>query len=310
MNSQHLILGDWGTSSLTLMLYGTENGQYMHLQSRKGLGAKFCQDFEEYFHQLADEWYAEYGNIPAILSGMVGAAIGWYDTGYLACPLSLADLAAQPTKFISRGRSITLMGGAKCCNRLGNSDVMRGEEMQIFGWLAGQPDQDKHHLLCLPGTHTKWALTSKKNIQEFLTIPSGELHNIISQHSIFVDTDDDVASVIDATFFKETIERIRQAPEMNFLNMVFSTRSKRALGHITNAQAHTYLSALLIGFDVRTAISLYGDHLTPQTIIPIIGAKLNAELYAAALTCFGLKSDIIRNDDVTSIALLKAFRPK
>ncbi len=290
---------------MTLMLYMIEGGKYMQVDTREGVGVKFCTNFEEYFHELTDAWYRQYGDMPAILSGMVGSTVGWKDVRYIDCPFSLNDLVSQSLSFLSRNRAITIIAGAKCYNRLGNSDVMRGEEIQIFGWLLNQQNYSGSQLLCLPGTHTKWALTDKKDIQEFITIPTGELHDIISQYGIFLDVSDDPTITIDKAFFKETIENICRAPEKNFLNMLFSTRSKRILGQMTDRQARTYLSALLIGFDIRSALNIYGNS---NTNIPIIGAKLNAELYADALSCFGFQGEIIAGDRAAADGLLGLCR--
>ena len=47
---------------------------------------------------------------------------------------------------------------------------MRGEETQIAGALALHPDIGTgRHLLCLPGTHTKWAYLQDGQVRDFLT---------------------------------------------------------------------------------------------------------------------------------------------
>jgi len=63
-----------------------------------------------------------------------------------------------------------------------NPDVMRGEETQIAGFLAGNPDFDG--VLCLPGTHTKWVHISAKEIVSFQTVMTGELFALLSQNSV------------------------------------------------------------------------------------------------------------------------------
>lgn len=49
---------------------------------------------------------------------------------------------------------------------------MRGEEIQIAGYLAEKPDFDG--VICLPGTHTKWVRISAGEIVGFATFLTGE----------------------------------------------------------------------------------------------------------------------------------------
>jgi 2-dehydro-3-deoxygalactonokinase len=56
-------------------------------------------------------------------------------------------------------------------------NVMRGEETQIFGALAGDAtlDQEPHGgLIGLPGTHAKWAVVRRDRIERFHTFMTGE----------------------------------------------------------------------------------------------------------------------------------------
>ena len=55
------------------------------------------------------------------------------------------------------------------------SDVMRGEETQIAGYLSKKPNFDG--VICLPGTHTKWVHISAGEIISFRTFMTGEIFN-------------------------------------------------------------------------------------------------------------------------------------
>ena len=49
---------------------------------------------------------------------------------------------------------------------------MRGEETQIAGFLALNPGWDG--VICLPGTHSKWAHVSAGEVVSFQTFLTGE----------------------------------------------------------------------------------------------------------------------------------------
>ena len=60
---------------------------------------------------------------------------------------------------------------------------MRGEEMMVFGYLNTFKNQSesRSHLLCLPGTHSKWIEADQTHIRRFQTVPTGELFALFKQ---------------------------------------------------------------------------------------------------------------------------------
>ena len=65
----------------------------------------------------------------------------------------------------------------------GRGDVMRGEEVQLFGAIAaGLAPGDA--LLCQPGTHCKWAWMAAGAIADFTTAMTGELFSLLKAHSL------------------------------------------------------------------------------------------------------------------------------
>ena len=63
----------------------------------------------------------------------------------------------------------------------GVPDVMCGEETQVAGAMNNQTENG---LFVLPGTHSKWVITSKGRIEGFMTFMSGELFSVLVEHSI------------------------------------------------------------------------------------------------------------------------------
>ena len=59
---------------------------------------------------------------------------------------------------------------------------MRGEETQIAGYLAKDPNF--FGTLCLPGTHSKWTQISAEEIVSFRTFMTGELFALLSTQSV------------------------------------------------------------------------------------------------------------------------------
>src|SRR5690606_38957606 len=75
----------------------------------------------------------------------------------------------------------------------GVADVMRGEEVQIFGTLQAPGRPIGTQLLILPGTHSKWVQVRKDEVDRFATAVTGELYASLRRYgslAAFVDEDD------------------------------------------------------------------------------------------------------------------------
>jgi hypothetical protein len=117
-----------------------------------------------------------------LISGMAGSRQGWQEAPYCPCPAGFAELG-QHLLWLQPGR-IALVPGLSCTSvdALNTPDVMRGEEVQIFGalQLAGRDSAT----LVLPGTHSKWVQVQGGRVSQFQTFMTGEVFALMSQHSI------------------------------------------------------------------------------------------------------------------------------
>ncbi|HKE44443.1 MAG TPA: 2-dehydro-3-deoxygalactonokinase, partial [Steroidobacteraceae bacterium] len=172
MGRAALVAGDWGTSHLRLTLCDATGSV---LDTASGPGASEARGrFAEIFDSLIAGWTREHGELRALLSGMVGSSFGWISAPYLPCPVSTDTLAGACA--VLREGSVRIIPGVSCRNRLDAPDFMRGEETQILGALQLNPSLRKgRHLLCLPGTHTKWVLIANGSLLDFITATTGEL---------------------------------------------------------------------------------------------------------------------------------------
>jgi 2-dehydro-3-deoxygalactonokinase len=282
------ILGDWGTSRLRLYLCDAANNV---LETREARGAAAARG--EHEHVLDAEtsaWHSDAGPLPVVLCGMVGSSIGWMQAPYLAAPADPQGLAAASLSL--RGGAVRIVPGVSCRNRLGAPDVMRGEETQILGAMSLEPALRRGaHLLCLPGTHTKWVVVRDGAIVEFLTAPAGELFELISRHSVMVG-DTAGAREVNESAFKAALARVRELPQVELLHRMFEVRSRRLLGEMPEAHAASYMSGLLIGSDVAGAAKLFAAEVSAAKV-RLIGAPELVRAYSSALETFGLGAQVI-----------------
>src|SRR5206468_2126300 len=161
----------------------------------------------------------------------------------LKCPARPAGIAGAALKFEVDGRAIAILPGLSCRGKTGAPDVMRGEETQILGALHLYPQLTKgRHLLCLPGTHTKWVAVSDGAVSQFQTALTGELFELLRRHSVLVRDSSEVDGQSPA--FALGVDFARQNRKADLLGLLFSTRSRVVTGEMAAGDAASYLSGL------------------------------------------------------------------
>jgi 2-dehydro-3-deoxygalactonokinase len=277
------IAGDWGTSNLRLALC-SEDGQV--LESRKGPGAAESRGkFGETLDALCSDWHAAHGAVPTLLCGMVGSAFGWREAPYLSCPAQTQELADA---LVSPRANVHIVPGMKCTNPLGAPDVMRGEETQLLGAICGSLASGLElgkKLVCMPGTHTKWVSMYDGVVQEFLTVPTGELFALLSDRSVIV-RDRGTPVVHRAAEFERGLAEARRHPEIPVLHKIFQARTLRLDQQLAPEGAASWTSGLLVGTDVAGALQLLDD-ADPRAPVHVVGTAELVQAYAAALTACG-----------------------
>jgi 2-dehydro-3-deoxygalactonokinase len=300
------IAGDWGTSNLRLFLCSDEGKPLAH---KAGPGAAAVDaPFPRVLSALVSDWQREHGELPIVLCGMVGSSIGWTQVPYVPCPASASQIAARCVAL--EGGRVRIVPGLSCTNRLAAPDVMRGEETQILGALQLDAALRRgQHLLCLPGTHTKWVAINDGVVRDFLTAPAGELYSLLAQHSVLVtDTPGSQrpAAVSDGAGFVRGLEQVRLFPEADLVQRVFQCRSRRLTGDLAPQDAPAFLSGLLIGSDAQSALRLMTQGTAAN--VHVIGTPQLTRLYAQALAAFGAVPREINGEAAALAGLMQIHR--
>jgi 2-dehydro-3-deoxygalactonokinase len=287
--------GDWGTTQLRLFLCGEDPSP---LEQLDGPGAnRVCGAFERALDALIRNWTERHGELPIILSGMVGSSAGWVQTPYVACPVKAEQLAAGCVRL--RNGRIQIVPGVSCRNRLGAPDYMRGEETQLLGVLQLQPAlREGRHLVCLPGAHTKWAILQDGSVNEFLTAPTSEVYSSLCSHTTLVPNGASGKGEVSIEGFSRGIARVQQFPDVSVLHRLFESRSLRLSGELGSEHAASYLSGLLIGSDVHGALQLLLPGVT-NPAVHIIGSTELCRLYSIALNTVSDQISVIDNATAT-----------
>lgn len=295
MSEGAFIAGDWGTSNLRLFLCDAQ-GHVLDSTSGPGVAGSDgrCADI---FDSLTSKWAA---TPPAVLCGMVGSNIGWVQAPYAPCPATLAEIAAHSASL--RDGAIRIVPGLSCRNRFDAPDFMRGEETQILGARALAPELGQgRQLLCLPGTHSKWALLSDGVVMEFLTAPTGELFNLLFNHSVLVRERGEVTG--DA--FRNGLEQFARFPRAQLLDRLFECRSRTLSGELATRDAGAFLSGLLVASDIAGALEAFGPAIEPRELpaIHLVGSPSLTRLYAQGLEHRHVQSNVIDGSEASLAGL-------
>jgi len=280
---------DWGTSNLRAWAIGADGGVLARARSDEGMGKLSREDFEPALLRLIAPWLA--GSPPVLACGMVGSRQGWCEAPYRVVPCTPLDPAAQASAPTLDPRlRVRIAPGLK---QAAPPDVMRGEETQIAGALTLMPGYDG--ILCLPGTHSKWAEISAGAVVGFRTFMTGELFALLSEasvlrHGMQGDGWDDHA-------FDAALSDALSRPEQ-IAARLFALRAEGLIADLPPAAARSRLSGLLIGIELAAARPFWlGRRVT------LIGAEGLSAAYARALRAQAVEVGCLAATDCTLAGL-------
>ena len=300
------IFGDWGSTAMRLALCRNLDGKVSEIDSARSVGIKFAADPEEAFFSAVPGWFHRHGPVPVVLAGMVGSNRGWRETAYVECSAATGDLAQAARRFEARDTPFTIIPGLSCRNIFGFPDVMRGEETQIFGWWAHVGHPTGRHLVCLPGTHAKWAIVENGAVDHFFTSMQGELFDILLKHSLLGTPQTRelaTASVEpDDPAFQRGLELIAGDPALSVEHAMFAARSLLVKGAMAEGHVPAFLSGLLTGADVRDALRALDHHNEKFESLSFVGSPGLIALYAAAAERFDQKASRLDSGEVMRTA--------
>lgn len=264
-----MIAIDWGTTSFRAYRLAEDGSILEERASPNGILA--VKDFSAVLARQLAGWPGQ----PVLMSGMVGSRQGWTEVPYVQCPAGLPEIA----RHLVRVRDDAwIVPGLSFVDESGVPDVMRGEETQLLGVLDAIGDDC---LVCLPGTHSKWARVRGGRVVAFRTHFTGEMFAVLKSHSLLGRTLEDGPP--DPGAFAEGVDR--SGDEGGLLHHLFGVRTRALFGDLEGPLGTSYLSGILIGHELRSMPGAGSFH--------ILGAAALADLYAKAAAMLGLKAALL-----------------
>ena len=287
---------DWGTTRLRAYLLAVD-GAILGRISRPDGGMQQVGPggFAEALQSCIGDWLRLDPMLSVVMAGMVGSRNGWAEAPYAATPASAPDLARQMITVTRADGGAALIVPGVIVMRPGHADVMRGEETLIFGCGVDNA------VVILPGTHSKWAKLSHGHITDFYTFMTGETYAWARNSSILSRL---ATEPEDHSGFQRGLSAAQD--KAGLTHMLFSARSSVLAGLMTGEQVGPYLSGLLIGAEIHSALQCF--HERADLILVADGAM--GDLYQQALHFYGLSAKCIAPDQalVAGLAALQAHR--
>ena len=262
---------DWGTTNRRA--YRLDAGGRCLASFEDNLGILSVE--REEFPAAAAEIRERLGDLPMLLAGMVGSTRGWAEAPYVPCPASLGAQAGA-LRWVEEGM-IAIVPGVSVIDS-GRPDVMRGEEVQLFGAVAAGLIP-KDCFVGHPGTHNKWVVLSDGQILTFRTVMTGELFGMLRETGMLADIL--VGDVSLGEAFNNGVSRGLAGAALTA--ELFSVRAGSLLGTLAREAAASFVSGLLIGADIAVGIGL----ATAEEPIIFMGDPQLTRFYLAAATLAG-----------------------
>ncbi len=293
-----MIAIDWGSSAFRAFLLDGDCEILGRASTSDGVSLLGDKPYNRVLEESCGKWLDVTPGLPVIMGGTIGSRNGWKETPYVSCNASINTLAASCVRFeTDTGLSIQIVPGVSGPNFFGGLDVMRGEELQIFGALESLGLADA--LVCLPGTHSKWCVVEQGEIISLTSFMTGEMFALIRRQSmigtLLVEEEFDLPSFMAGV--------AASGSGGGLLHNLFSIRADILLGELACKSAESYLSGMLVGSEVKAAVGAIGAGRD----VVLVGNGGLASRYTAALTEHAVASVSVPAEHafVGGIALLK-----
>jgi len=272
---------NWGSTNFRAYLIGPDGALLDEFNRPSGVARLDRAGMQALIDELARHWP---GHGAVYAAGMVGSNVGWQEVPYVVTPASLADIGAGAVAARIGAMALTLVPGMTCRRAFDDGpDILRGEEIELFGFAALHPNWDG--FVALPGTHTKWTRFGAGQVTDFFTSMSGEMFDRLTSAGLLASIVEGEAALGDA-FFEGV--RLGSERQLGLGTLLFGARARVIRGALQRTESASFIRGLLIGSEIADALAIHSG-LAGATI-PLIGSGPLCRLYAGALERLGMHS--------------------
>ena len=245
----HWVALDWGTSNFRAYLM-ENNNVIDQVSTQEGMKFVDQKEFENTLVKNITPWKKKFDINIVIASGMVGAKQGWIEVPYIKSPCNIRNLNFKTINILD-DINVHILSGVSQSNP---SDVMRGEETQIAGFLLNNIDFNGS--ICLPGTHSKWVNLNSYEIKKFTSFLTGELYEIVKKYSILKHSLN--TTRLEDEIVKSAANLIIENPSF-ISNKLFEIRAENLLKNSNQTSNNSKLVGYLLGIELSGSKTYWED---------------------------------------------------
>lgn len=284
-----ILVADWGTSNLRLFVCNSEGSILKSIENESGIKSVSKGAYPNILFNMIDSLGVS-RDTPLFVCGMAGARGGWIEAPYCDTPVALKDISLK-MKVLPKPFDGYLLPGVRTVSPQNNTDVMRGEEIQIFGALSLLEKDDA--VLCIPGTHSKWVRVKDGKITSFLTFMTGDIYQALSQTILNIDLDPS-AKDNDLEVFVRGVNAVEKG-DFGLLHNLFTVRTRVLDGVLQENEVSNFTSGMLIGAELEAAYSF----INSATSVIIVGSNNLCKLYQRALMSQNIDCTLVKSNDAS-----------
>ena len=257
---KYYIALDGGTSNTRVSLYS--EGRVLNTV-RLSVGARANGEekgvLDRAVKQAIDSLLRAYklkeSDVQAILgSGMLTSEMGLYCVPHLLAPVGVAELHKGITRVMLPSISpipFFLVPGVKTVGDLASTDLMRGEETELYGLFDAPP---KNAVVILPGSHSKIIQTDGEGrIVSFKTMLTGELLAAVSTHTVLGSS----ITLSEGELVKNALFDGYRYTELHGVNeALFKVRVARLSLGVSHNEAYSFLLGTVLHDEIKAVLAL------------------------------------------------------
>lgn len=281
-----MLVIDWGTTNLRAYLCRSDGLVTARAELEQGIKTVAAEQYPRVLQQVLTELGVAVDE-PIYICGMAGARGGWIEAPYCETPVAMTALKTNLLPLPEPYQGF-LVPGVKTFSSDGSLDVMRGEEIQVFGALKKLGLDDA--LICLPGTHSKWVQVRDHRIVAFMTFMTGDIFQALGQTILKCRAEDNFTA---QTFLSGVMES--QQTVGGLLHQLFTARTHMLAGNLKEKQVSSFVSGLLIGHELKETEMFRGA----DNQVVVIGSERLCLRYRMALEQAAVEVEMLGSDVAT-----------
>ena len=188
-----------------------------------------------------------------LAAGMVTSEMGLFPTAHIKAPAGIAELHKAITRCtLPHITSIpfSFVTGVKTVGTLENTDLMRGEESELYGLFDTPPC---NAVVILPGSHSKIIRTDEKGrILSFQTMLTGEMLAALSSGTVLSQSIDLKEGVLDKTAL---LAGYSYAEAHGLNAALFKVRVNRLSFGASHSEAYSFFLGAVLHGEIRAVLA-------------------------------------------------------